>query len=247
MKTLQCRSFWISILLVLLGACDAGVVTPTGTTTGTAGSLSRFVISDQYLYTVDNTTLRIFSILADSAVLKNSMTVGSGIETIFIRGNTLFLGSTSGVSIYDIIDRVQPVFLSKYEHIISCDPVVADEIYAYSTLRTSSGICNRGTNVLDIISISNLRSPTRVFSIPMTSPKGLGIVNDSLLVVCDNGLKLINITDRSKPVLRHTYPSGSMVDIIPSPNGCAAISYDALFNFTILNDSLHLLGSLQYR
>ncbi|MFN8358463.1 MAG: hypothetical protein U0264_00985 [Candidatus Kapaibacterium sp.] len=246
MNTLR-YCFVLILLLLVVGSCDTGVVTPTGTTTGTAGSLTRFVISDNYLYTVDNTTLRIFTIVNDSALLVHSMTVGSGIETIFIRENVLFLGSRTGVKIFSITNRQQPEYLSTYEHIVSCDPVVADARYAYSTLRTSSEFCNRGTNVLDIIDISNLHSPSRVFSIPMTSPKGLGLVDDSLLVVCDDGLKLINVSNRMKPVLLHTYPSGPMVDIIPFKSGCVALSSTGILNFSIEHDSLHLLGSLQYR
>lgn len=247
MKLIQVILHCMCCSLVFLGSCDSNAVSPTGTTTGTAGSLSRFIIVNQYLYTVDNQTLRIFDIRTDSAILKTNLTVGSGIETIFSRGNTLFLGANSGVHIFDITDREAPIFLSKYEHIISCDPVVADAKYAYSTLRTSSGVCNRGSNVLDIIDITNLERPVRIFSLPMVSPKGLGLIGDHSLVVCDEGLKLIDITNRSKPVLLHTYRSGSMLDIIPSTNSFTALSISGMSNFTVANDSLHLIGKLEYR
>ena len=110
---------------------------------------------------------------------------GFGIETIFVKENYLFLGSRWGVYIYDITSKESPVEVSFYSHVYSCDPVVVSGDYAYSTLN-STGPCSRGSDQLDVIDISNINSPTNVFTIEMDSPKGLGI-SGNLLFVCDNG------------------------------------------------------------
>ncbi|MBK9246832.1 MAG: hypothetical protein IPM69_01650 [Ignavibacteria bacterium] len=247
MKIYSIFIYSISYIFLLTGACDTNIVTPTTNTTGTGGSLARFVIQDTYLYTVDRKTLRIFDLSSGSAKFTSSKTIGFTIETIFALGNTLFLGSTDGVYIYDITDRITPSFLSKYDHIVSCDPVVADAKYAYSTLRTGDTRCVRGTNVLDIIDITNLTSPKRVFSLVMSNPKGLGLIGTDKLVVCDNGLKLLNITDRLKPILLHNYTSISATDIIPFSNSFTAVTEGGMSNFTIRNDSITLIGKLEYK
>src|ERR1043165_6801720 len=66
--------------------------------TGKGGSLARFTIVGNYLYTVDKTQLRVFDV-ADpaSAVFKSSTDVGFEIETIFPFRDKLFIGSTSVV------------------------------------------------------------------------------------------------------------------------------------------------------
>lgn len=69
---------------------------------GTGGSMARFTLSNQHLYAVDESTLRVFDVKtpADPTFVK-PIDLGWGIETIFPFQNKLFIGSNSGMHIYD--------------------------------------------------------------------------------------------------------------------------------------------------
>lgn len=218
-----------------------------GNNSGHSGSLARFAIADHYLYTVDKTTLRLFDLEGRNAKFINEIPVGFNIETIFVRENTLFLGSSNGVHIYDISTRTAPQHLSTYQHIVSCDPVVADAFYAYSTLSTGRPNCMRGANLLDIIDISDLTHPNRVFSVPLSNPGGLGLLGNNRLVVCDNGIKLLDITNPRQPVLLQTVTTERPFDIIPFKERFVAVVPGGLTNFAVQNDSLQLMGKLVYK
>jgi len=231
-------------------SCDTNSstsVSPVSSGTGTGGSLARFTLTDTYLYTVDSRTLRVFDLSSGKAVFLTSVAIGFNIETIFARGNTLFLGASDGVHIYDITKRTEPKFLSLFTHIVSCDPVVADANFAYSTLSSGRPRCNRGLNVLDIIDINNLKAPFKVSSLPLTSPQGLGLTSANRLVVCDNGVKLLDITDRTNPKILDAVTSERAFDIIPLGGSFTAVVPGGLTNFTILNDSLRIIGKILYK
>ena len=78
--------------------------------TGTGGSLARFAISGNYLYTVNIDQLNIYNITDE----KKPVAVGVkdldwGVETIFAGDNMLFLGTRNGVYIFDISTPETPV------------------------------------------------------------------------------------------------------------------------------------------
>lgn len=174
----------------------------TATNTGVGGSLARFTIKDNFLYTVDFQTLKVFDITnVAEPVLKTSIEVGQGVETIFPLNNWLFLGTQNGMFIYQIDDKGTPQFVSNYQHITSCDPVVANAKYAYVTLRVSRcGIASPGAaDLLDIIDISNPQNPLQIAAYPMTEPRGLGL-DGTTLFVCDGsqGVKVFDVTNPSQ-------------------------------------------------
>src|SRR3954471_12778821 len=95
---------------------------------GQGGSLARFTIAGNYLYTVDRQNLKVYDIANGSQpVFKSSVPVGFEIETIFPFKDKLFIGSTSVVHIFSIEDPALP---KKLAEAISpsvmrrCDPVV---------------------------------------------------------------------------------------------------------------------------
>ncbi len=118
--------------------------------------------------------------------------------------------------IYDISNAPNIMHLSTYRHVTSCDPVVANQNYAYVTLRSSvnNNACARGVNQLDILDISDLRMPQEVNRIPMDHPIGLGLYGDTLLV-CDDGVKVFSTVDPRNPYLITTHKDIDAVDIIP--------------------------------
>lgn len=252
MKTIQV----ILLLLVstlIFASCETNSSSTSesssnsGNSTGNSGSTAQFIISDHYLYTVDKTTLRLFDLSTGTAKFLREIPVGFSIETIFARENTLFLGASDGVHIYDISTRESPQFLSKYQHIVSCDPVVADQKFAYCTLSTGRARCSRGINSLDIVDINDLHSPFLVQSFQLSNPQGLGLVGSDRLVVCDNGLKLFDISDRTKAKLLNKSTVANAYDIIPNGNTFTAVVPGGFSNFKIDNDSIQLVGKLIYK
>lgn len=237
---------FIILAVILFQSCEDGTFdysTSKDSSTGTAGSLARFAIANDHLYTVDYNHLSVYDISNMSAPeFIEKEYIGFEIETIFPKGDLLFLGSRWGVYIFSISDPKNPVELSLYQHTYSCDPVVVSGNYAYSTLN-SSGPCSRGTDQLDVIDVSNPENPQLVNTINMSSPQGLG-VTDNLLFVCDNGIKIYDITDPESPVYRKTLAIPAY-DVIPIDTLLLVATHEGLYEYEITqNNELKLLGSL---
>jgi hypothetical protein len=159
---------------------------------GVGGSMARFTLVNDYLYTVDQTTLRTFNISTlNKPNLANSTIFGWGIETIFPNNDKLFLGSTTGLFIIDIANPVQPKLLSNFAHARKCDPVFVEGNLAYVTLN-GGGACGGFGSQLDVIDITSLTQPKLLKTYPMKQPKGLSIL-DNTLYLCDDGLKIFDV------------------------------------------------------
>lgn len=163
---------------------------------GKGGSMARFAIVGNFLYIVDYSDLHTYNIAdwgkPQRVGLKN---IGEGIETIYPFNGKLFIGSSTGMYAYEIKDEGAPEFLTNVQHIVSCDPVVADDKYAYVTLR-GSGDCRFGSeNMMQIINIENISSPYIVLEQSVTEPYGLAIDED-ILFVC-HGIAGVGVYDVS--------------------------------------------------
>ncbi|MBC8152937.1 MAG: hypothetical protein H7Z72_08510 [Bacteroidetes bacterium] len=187
-------------------------------TNGVAGSMARFALYDNYLYTINNAEMQLFNIQnpADPKI-GNKIQMGWGIETIFPYKDKLFIGSQSGMHIYDNANPEKPVRLSVFQHARVCDPVVVHGNTAYVTLRSGS-TCQGFTNQLDIVDISNLTNPRLLKSYPMRNPHGLGIDFPNLFI-CEGayGLKSFNASDAlgiDKGLLQHVEGINAY-DVIP--------------------------------
>ncbi|MBP6184420.1 MAG: hypothetical protein KA479_05720 [Saprospiraceae bacterium] len=164
--------------------------------TGIGGSLARFTIAANHLYAVDRTNLLVFGLAQPSApLLAGNNAIGWNIETIFPYKNYLFVGSETGLYIFDNTVPAVPVQLSYFEHARACDPVVTDGDYAYVTLRDGTE-CLGFINQLDVVDIKNLLQPKLLKSFPMTHPIGLA-VRGNYLYLCDDqaGLRIFDKTD----------------------------------------------------
>ena len=174
--------------------------------TGQGGSLARFKIVEDYLYAVDSHNINIFDISSLEAPQElNDVHAGFDIETIFNRGDQLFLGSMRGMYIYDISSPEAPQFIAEFQHGTACDPVVVDDNFAYITLRAGN-FCGALESSLEIVDISDLYNLKLVKSYSMDNPYGLGIKNE-LLFICDDasGLKVYNKTDVENLELLSTF------------------------------------------
>jgi len=163
---------------------------------GISGSMSRFTIINNYLYTVGNGSLTAFDITSpNEPVKKQVQNLGWNIETIYPLKNKLFIGSQTGMLIYTISDPANPTFEGSFAHACRMDPVIADDKYAYVTLRATAdaSACwgTVQTNELDIVDITSLTQSTLVKVYNMAEPKGL-CKDGNYLFICDGkaGLKI---------------------------------------------------------
>jgi len=212
---------------------------------GQGGSLARFKIVNDYLYAVDSHTINVFEIsdLENPRDLED-VYAGFDIETIFNKGNNLFLGSMRGMYIYDITSPATPTFISEFQHGTACDPVVVDGDYAYVTLRGGNN-CGATESGLFIVDISDLTTPVLATSYAMDEPYGLGI-KDNKLFICDgkSGLKIYDKTDIENLVLLNHYENNITFDVIPMNETLIMIGDDILYQYRYLDNDIELISSM---
>jgi len=198
---------------------------------GKGGSLARFTISGNYLYTVDPSKLHTISLANTEHPQKvNEKSLGIYTETIYPYQNSLLLGTETGMFVFDLANPANPQQIANFQHIRSCDPVVAQNGFAYITLNTQNQRCFNGTNELQIVDIHNLNSPKLVKTISLTTPLGLDINNDTLYV-CDKGLRVINVADKLNPVeINHFYDIQAQ-DVIWQQGSIIVIGTDGLHQY----------------
>jgi hypothetical protein len=184
---------------------------------GKTGSLARFQIVGEYLYALSGNSLHVYGIKDPAEItFQNSVDVGFGIETLFAQSGWLYIGSQSGMHIYDIADRINPRKSSEVSHIRSCDPVVVEGTLAYVTLRSGGNSCWGGNNELQIIDVKDPSAPVKLKTFPMANPHGLGIDGDKLFV-CDGyaGLKVYKLGEDHSIALVERVDGLETYDVIP--------------------------------
>lgn len=205
-----------------------------GESYGQGGSMARFTLMSAHLYAVDEHSLRVFNVeKKDNPEFIKGIHLGWGIETIFPFQKKLFIGSNTGMHIYDASNPSEPKQMSVYQHVTACDPVVVNETHAFVTLRTGVN-CRFGVNELQILNIENPYSPKLLKSYPMANPHGLGLAGDYLyLAEGKHGLKSFNVADVmniDKNQLEYLRSLKS-VDIIPGPKSLIVIGPDGVCQF----------------
>lgn len=203
--------------MLLLAACSKQSDTNYNPTlTGISGSLSRFTIVNNILFCLDGNTLKTFDITnEENPSPLSTITLNTIPETIFSYENYVLLGTPSGMLIYTAAQT--PLYLSTYEHVVSCDPVVADNGYAYVTLRAINQCSqNAGVNQLEIVTLANILSPQLVSQVSMAAPYGLGIDGNNLFVADnDSSIVLFDVTQKESPVVKNTLSVSGARDLIP--------------------------------
>lgn len=200
---------------------------------GVGGSLAKFTIYDDFLYTIDWTDMRLFD-LSDQTTPEKTETIslGWGIETIYPYGDKLFLGAQNGMHIYDNSNPAAPEWLSTYEHINSCDPVVVQGDWAYVTLRSGND-CAGFTNQLDVVNISDLSNPYRHRTYQMENPHGLGIDDDCLFITEGaNGMKFMDISNLDDIQLVDEIRDLHTIDVIALDDVLMVIGEDGFYQYT---------------
>ncbi|WKB82261.1 hypothetical protein QYR09_04335 [Cellulophaga lytica] len=213
--------------------------------TGQGGSLARFKIVEDYLYAVDNHNINVFNIQnLENPLDLDDIYAGFDIETIFNRDNHLFLGSKSGMYIYDITNPQTPTFVSEFQHGTACDPVVVDGDYAYVTLR-GGNTCGATESGLYIVDISTITDPVLTKQYPLDGPYGLGIKGNTLFI-CDgeSGLKVYDKTDVDKLKEINHFKDIVAFDVIPKENNLLMVGDNILYQYKYLENNISLLSSL---
>lgn len=239
-------------MLLLAASCtksESGLGNAGSDATGQGGSLARFAIVENTLYTVTNNSLLVFDITErEKPVLKGTTASFpmEDIETIFARdNNTLFIGSSSAMYIYNISNKLNPVYRGQYNHATACDPVVANSTTAYATLRSFTGNnwrCNRNVNQLLAINITNINNPTLIRVYNLNHPKGLGLYKTDLFV-CDNVLVRYNATNPANLTLKAQY-NIDLNDVIIADSLLIGVGKNGLVQYAIHNDSLEFLSTI---
>ncbi len=232
------ESRWGQVDILMAEAMDAGNV-------GQGGSLARFKIVGDYLYSVDSHNINVFEISdLENPVDLEDVFAGFDIETIFYNGEYLFLGSMRGMYIYNLTVPSSPEFVSEFQHGTACDPVVVDGDYAYVTLRGGNN-CGATESGLFIVDISNISNPDLAVSYPLDEPYGLG-VKDEKLFVCDgsSGLKVYDKTDIMNLQMLDHFQEVVTFDVIPLQNQLLMVGGDVLYQYEYNQDGISLLSSL---
>lgn len=224
---------WLWRNEVFLSASGSGG--SDGASFGVGGSMARFILYDNYLYALDDIKLKLIDISTpEEPVFNSDIYIGWEMETVFIYDDHLFMGAKNGMYIYDLANPASPEQISYFRHFTSCDPVVVDGDYAYVTLNSANALCGRAVNELQIISIVDLSNPSLLRTLPMNSPKGLGIDNETLFI-CDGdaGLKVYNVSDPYSlgASFITSFEDINTFDVIPVNDILFMIGSDGLFQY----------------
>ena len=210
---------------------------------GISGSMARFTIKDNYLYTVGRQDLSAINISEiNNPILEKTIAVGWEIETIYPLKNNLFIGGQTGMFIYNIANPANPIFTGGFSHACFNDPVIADDKYAYVTLRSmgQAAVCRNGLaaqrNELDIVDIANLSSPTLVKIYDMAEPKGLS-KDGNYLFICDGkgGLKVYDAKDVLNLKLIKVINNINPFDVIVENGLAIVVANEGIFQYDYSN------------
>jgi len=211
---------------------------------GQGGSMARFKIVGDFLYVVDYSNINIFDISdLETPQILDDVQVAWDIETIFNRGEVLFIGGREGMYIYDIKNPAKPEFISEFRHGTACDPVIVDGNYAYVTLKGGNN-CGNTESGLYIVDISDLKNPELKVIYPMVGPNGLGIKGDKLFV-CDgsDGLKVFDKSKAPNLVQVNHFENIEAYDVIPLQKSLLMIGGGTLRQYEYLDDNIRLLST----
>ncbi len=199
---------------------------------GKGGSMARFALVNDRLYTVSISRLDVFNISNPVDPYSVSyINLGWNIETIYPFKNKLFIGSQTGMLIYNINNPNSPVPEGQFNHVRVCDPVIADNDNAYLTLR-SGNACQGFTNQLDILDLRNFSNPVLLKTYQMTNPHGLS-KDGNTLFICDgaDGLKIYNAANPLNLQLIRRFEGMVTYDVIAFNNIALVVAKNGLYQY----------------
>lgn len=215
-----------------------------------SGSYARMLNIGSKLYVLGTSNLKVLDV--SNPLLPISVTtinVNADVESLFFNSGNLFIGSPQGMFIYTLDESGLPQLASvtpyeQFAEILPCDPIVANDSLAFSTLSTSfdqTGNCWRSQdlNELHVYDIKDVTAPVNLARVPMEEPKGLGLADDHLFVCERNsGIKAFNISNPSNPNLVYSSSPFQAVDLIPANETLLVVGIDTIhqFDYTDINN-----------
>ena len=232
MKSIYSILFASALLLTSCGN-DGGSLSPSDSGFSQGGSTAKFATAGNNLYVIDQFSLLSYDVSnQQEIVFQHRLELNTNqLETIFPFGNYLFLGSTTGVLIIDISKPNLPKYLSEYQHVLSCDPVVTDGSFAYVTLR-SGNFCGQTDDELQVLDISDIKNPEIIARQSLTSPKGLAI-NNNILYVCDEGIRIFDVSDKTNIHELSFIPNIPANDVIFHNNQLLVTADNGFYQFDV--------------
>lgn len=226
--------FIVSLAILFVG-CDADSTSSDAgsfaSESGQSGSLARFTILDNHLYTVDFHNLNVFDINdRENPVLVNSVNIGFDIETLFSYKSYLYIGSRNGMFIYDANNFETPQFLSSVQHFTACDPVIATATHAFVTLKGGNQ-CGVDLNVLEVYDVTDVTNPILISQRNLQGPIGMGFYGDYLFV-CDDEVKIFDISDPENMNLVHAINTESF-DVIIQDNLLILVGEQGVYQYAL--------------
>jgi hypothetical protein len=248
----------LAAVFVFVASCSDGNADSMGNNnSGQGGSMARFTINGDFLYTVDNEKMNIVSLMDPAQpYLIEDVKIGRDIETIFTMSDYLFIGSREAMYIYDVSNPSFPERMSATSHFRSCDPVVADGNYAFVTLNSTSGQwCNNNVNEFLVYNIADITNPILIHRQSLESPRGLAVDGQAdLLFVCDDGaVKAYDISDMND--IRGKFTSSINPDVrridaydcIASNGTLFVIGADGFYQLGYDRDGFTLISKIDLR
>ena len=248
----------LALGLALLMSCeqDSGSF-EVGNSGTLSGSYATLLTVSNYLYAINEEELTTFDITDTNDPQEvDKQDVGFEIENIYHNNGVLFIGSSTTLHIFSIGADGIPKRENQTEYNFDnneewqpCDPVIANDNYAYVTLSTSQefdGPCG-GTRVwineLRIYDVADLSSPELLSITEMGFPKGLALDGNHLFVCEGNtGLKLFDVSDPEVPELMWEDTGFESYDLILKDGLMMVVGPDAIrqYDYSDINDIVYL-------
>jgi hypothetical protein len=219
----------------------------SGSPIGKGGSMARFAIINNYLYTVDESDLNIFDITnTNNPAFSNKFQVDYHVETIYPFENKLFIGSNNGMFIYNIeTNPANPTKMGEFTHARGCDPVIADGQFAFITLHSGT-TCLGFNNELDVVKLNDLVDASLVKIYNLTSPQGLS-KDGNLLFICDgsDGLKIYDAADVNNLKLVKQFSNIETYDVIAYNHIALVVAKNGLYQYDYSDaNNIHLISKI---
>ncbi|MFT3702904.1 MAG: hypothetical protein QM802_11060 [Agriterribacter sp.] len=223
----------INCSYALANSPSQGSIPKSNSGSGTAGSMASMVLMNDHLYALQEAhSLGIVDISSPATPhFDTTFFAGFDLQTVYPFEDKLFLGSMSGMFMYDMTNPTAPVKLGEFSHGRACDPVVTDGTYAYVTLHAGTS-CGGASNELNVIDIKDLMNPTLVKAYELTKPTGL-CKDGNLLFVCDDdsGVRLYDATNADNLTQLHKIDIKGSYDIIAGNNHAMVVTTDGLYQY----------------
>lgn len=219
-------------------------------TIGVGGSLAKFQIYNDVLYTLEDYKINTFDISDYTTITLSAENflggwMGGELETTFIQKDYLFIGATNGMHILDLSDEYNPTYLSSFLHATGCDPVVVEGDTAYITVR-GGNFCGAIEDQINVIDVSDIKNPVEHSTYFLPTPYGLGIKNQVLYVCNDKGLHVFDTQYPDNIVLKSSYDA-NIKDVIPLTTHLIGVGENIIYQFDYSDEfQLELISKLEF-